>query len=70
METHTIFCSACDRPVRIVSDDGAWPQALRDGEVRCAEHGVGCLGTACPFCAGCLDSNQRREMEAGAPGPA
>ena len=67
METHTIFCSACDRPVQIVSADGAWPGALADGEVACSEHGVGCLGTACPFCAGCLDLAQREALKSGAP---
>jgi hypothetical protein len=69
MESHTIFCSACDRSVQIVARRGDWPAALTEGEVACAEHGVGCLGTSCPFCAVCLDLAEREEVGRG-PSPA
>lgn len=61
MQTHTIFCSACDRDVAVVARSGGWPAALAGGEVGCAENGVRCTGTACPFCATPLTGGEREE---------
>ena len=60
MKTLTIFCSACDRDVHVVRGDGG-----RDDDVGCAEHGSTCTGTACPICAHCLSTEERRLVRIG-----
>jgi len=65
LKTLTIFCSACDRNVELAAPSGDLPRALESGEVECAEHGVRCTGTACPFCARCLAPAGREGARAG-----
>jgi hypothetical protein len=53
METRVAYCSACDRPVRVVVEGGAprWsgPREADLSTVLCLEHGDTCTGSMCPI---------------------
>jgi hypothetical protein len=53
METHRIYCSACDREVtiQIVSPDQERGDDNALMNVVCLELGEQCTGTFCPICA-------------------
>lgn len=53
METHKIYCSACDREVTVQIGS---PDAEKGGDntlmdAVCLEMGESCSGTFCPICA-------------------
>ena len=52
MQTHTAYCSACDRDVRIVVTDEPSQDGhanLHDSEIVCLEIGHQCTGGMCPI---------------------
>jgi ribosomal protein S27AE len=52
MESHRVFCSACDRDVTIMLTDAPLfdgPITLHDEEVICLEIGDKCTGNLCPL---------------------
>lgn len=52
METHKVFCSACDRDVQIVITDQPSQDGhanLHDAEAVCIEVGEHCTGNLCPI---------------------
>jgi ribosomal protein S27AE len=52
MESHRVFCSACDRDVTIIITDAPLldgPATLHDEEVVCLEIGDKCTGNLCPL---------------------
>jgi hypothetical protein len=52
METHKVFCSACDRDVNVVITDEPSQDGhanLHDAEVVCLEIGERCTGNLCPI---------------------
>jgi ribosomal protein S27E len=55
MNSHRIFCSACDRDVQVLFTDesmAADGQAtIPDSEVVCLEIGASCTGAMCPIAA-------------------
>lgn len=51
METHKVFCSACDRDVSVTITEGPSQDGhanLYDAEVVCLEIGARCTGSLCP----------------------
>ena len=64
METHMIFCSACDRDVAVVirSDENAEETDITMMNVLCTEIGANCTGTFCPVCASSIPL-MREELE-------
>ena len=53
--TKTIYCSACDRDVRIeINQSGSLEGAT------CADIGASCTGTMCPICAVAPDVLRKR----------
>ena len=51
METHRVFCSACDREVTVAITDAPSHDGhanLHDSEVVCLEIGERCTGNLCP----------------------
>jgi hypothetical protein len=60
MERRVIYCSACDRNVQVVLDEGGSPEDLT-GAV-CLDIGHTCTGTMCPVVAISPDAI-RRQLE-------
>ena len=71
METHIIFCSACDRDVAVVirADENAEQTDITTMKVLCTELGATCTGTFCPICAssipGLRDEVENLRAQAG-----
>ncbi len=70
MKTHQLYCSACDRPVRVLitempSVEGQAP--LEDREVVCLEIGAKCTGSMCPLGAEEPSAMVRRIVRNGVP---
>jgi hypothetical protein len=68
MKAQTMFCSACDRDVRVVLTeepvyDGHAP--LPDVEFVCLEIGERCTGSMCPLCALPPDVMEERLARSG-----
>jgi hypothetical protein len=66
METHVIYCSACDREVTVLIGSPG-PDAADDDSlmgVTCTEIGKSCTGQLCPICAAPPDDVEHREVEA------
>jgi DNA-directed RNA polymerase subunit RPC12/RpoP len=68
MKVQTMFCSACDRDVRVVFTaeplyDGHAP--LPDVEFVCLEIGEQCTGALCPLCALPPDALEERLVRSG-----
>jgi hypothetical protein len=53
MKNQWLFCSACDRLVRVrVADPtGSRETSLNEAEIVCLEIGIKCTGNLCPLCA-------------------
>ena len=52
MKAHELFCSACDRPVRVMiaeAPEGDHQATLHDDELVCLEIGAHCSGNLCPL---------------------
>ena len=52
MDSHRIFCSACDRNVQVLitpAPHGEAQAPLHDSEVVCLEIGAQCTGNMCPL---------------------
>lgn len=53
MEPRIAYCSACDRPVRVLVTETAtdWPsaEAPNADDIICLEHGETCTGALCPL---------------------
>jgi hypothetical protein len=52
MNSRQLFCSACDRPVRVLITDPAVPSgqaSIPDAELVCLEVGARCTGNLCPL---------------------
>ena len=70
MKSHQLFCSACDREVRVMITDAppAEGQAtLHDEEVVCLEIGEQCTGVLCPISAVAPSAMVGRIMRNGLP---
>ena len=62
--TKTIYCSACDRDVRIqLTNPGTLEGAT------CADIGASCTGTLCPICAVAPDVIRNRNEMNSSPDP-
>jgi hypothetical protein len=70
MKSHQLFCSACDREVRVMITD-ALPMegqaTLHDEEVVCLEIGEQCTGSLCPIGAAAPNAMVGRIMRNGLP---
>lgn len=52
MKSQWVFCSACDRMVRVQVSEGSPDGEIReiqDAQVACLEIGVNCTGNMCPL---------------------
>jgi len=70
MRNHQLFCSACDRPVRVLITESpaAEGQApLQDSELVCLEIGAQCTGGMCPLGAAEPSAMVRRIVRNGVP---
>jgi hypothetical protein len=70
MKNHQLFCSACDRPVRVLisEEPGAEGHAsILDSEVICLEIGNHCTGNMCPLGAEEPSAMVRRIVRNGIP---
>lgn len=68
MEIRTMYCSGCDRNVRVLLPDGAegYPQAnVHDVELICMELGDWCNGALCPLGAAEPHAMVRRLIQEG-----
>ena len=53
MDKHLAFCSACDRQVEVVVNQGARSNPVsgeKEDEIICLEMGESCTGSMCPMC--------------------
>lgn len=53
MDKHLAYCSACDRQVEVVVNQGARTNPAtgeKEDEVICLEMGESCTGSMCPMC--------------------
>lgn len=51
-DTHTAYCSACDRQVQVTLDPGYRPrpgEAIPPEAMVCLAHGDSCTGALCPL---------------------
>jgi hypothetical protein len=62
--TKTIYCSACDRDVRIQLTDASTLEGAT-----CADIGATCTGTMCPICAVAPDVLRTRKEMSSNPDP-
>ena len=70
MEIKTMYCSGCDRDVRVLRPDDATghPQAnIHDAELICMELGDWCSGALCPLGAAAPHAMVRRLIQEGLP---
>jgi hypothetical protein len=70
MKSHQLFCSACDRPVRVLITEAPEHEGqatLQDAELVCLEIGAKCTGNMCPLGAGEPDAMVRRIIRNGIP---
>jgi hypothetical protein len=51
MQRRTIYCSACDRDVQVVLDEGRTGGDLDLTGAVCLDLGETCTGAMCPVCA-------------------
>ena len=68
MDIRTMYCSGCDRNVRVLLPDGApgHPQAnVHDAELICMELGDWCTGALCPLGAAEPHAMVRRLIQEG-----
>ncbi len=68
MKSHQLFCSACDREVRVMITDAPPMEAqatLHDEEVVCLEIGEQCTGRLCPIGAAAPNAMVSRIMRNG-----
>lgn len=70
MKTQELFCSACDRAVRVMITDAPSMEGeatLHDDEVICLELGTQCTGTLCPIGAAAPNAMLGRLIRNGLP---
>ena len=70
MKSQKIFCSACDREVRVLITDALpmdGPATLHDEEVVCLEIGEQCTGSLCPIGATAPNAMVSRLIRNGLP---
>jgi hypothetical protein len=70
MKSTRTFCSACDRPVRVMISEGPAHGAhatIHDEEVVCLEIGSQCTGQMCPIGAAAPDAMVARIVRHGLP---
>lgn len=70
MKSHQLFCSACDRQVRVMINDAPAMEGqatLHDAEVVCLEIGEQCTGSLCPIGAAAPDAMVGRIVRNGLP---
>jgi hypothetical protein len=70
MKSHQLFCSACDREVRVMITDAPRmeePATLHDEEVVCLEIGEQCTGNLCPIGATAPNAMVSRIIRNGLP---
>lgn len=70
MKSTRVFCSACDRPVRVMISEAPLldgQATLHDDEVVCLEIGGQCTGELCPIGAQAPDAMVARLVRLGLP---
>ena len=70
MKSHVMYCSACDRDVRVlITEQPIYPDQapLRDEEVICLEIGSRCTGNLCPLGAAAPHAMVGRLIRNGVP---
>lgn len=70
METHTMYCSGCDRDVRVLTTDlvdHETQASVHDPELICLEIGEWCSGNLCPLGAAEPNAMIARLVHAGLP---
>lgn len=69
MKAHELFCSACDRPVRvmIVEAPPDHQATVHDDELVCLEIGEQCTGNLCPLGATAPSAMVSRLVRSGMP---
>ena len=70
MKPREVFCSACDRDVRVLMNDAGHDDAqanVHDPEVVCLEIGDWCTGNLCPLGATEPNAMVSRLIRSGAP---
>lgn len=70
MKSHQLFCSACDREVRVMITDAApieGQATLHDEEVVCLEIGEQCTDSLCPIGAAAPNAMVGRIIRNGLP---
>jgi len=68
MESHKVFCSACDKEVSILIADGPpgdHQASVHDDELICLEIGEKCTGALCPLGATAPDAMVLRFVQEG-----
>ena len=70
MKGHQLFCSACDRQVRVLiaeAPPGEHQATMHDDELICLEIGDHCTGNLCPLGAGSPNAMVARLVREGLP---